>query len=143
MSLDLAPALRDALATAPGIADVLDQYLGEPAVFTRRPVPSGAPELMILINPDTAIGDQDALTSDRPVIMRDIAIYGRQPDDYRAVEALGYAVRALFHRQRRAITPGGFDVIDIVAHGPTPGPTDNDKTVARVVGLTIRLRRQA
>lgn len=141
MTLNMAAPLRLALAAAPLAAD-LSQYGGEPAVFTRRPVPQGATYPHIIISPDVAIGDQDGLTSPRPVVLRDIAIYGLQPDQYRLVEQLGYAVRALFHRQKWAITPEGYDVIDIVARGPTPGPTDDDTTVARIVGLTIRLRSQ-
>ncbi len=143
MSLDLGPSLRTALIEATGIGDALDQWNGEPAVFTRRPVPADAPNRMIIVNPDSAIGDADGLTSPRPVVLRDIAVYGNQPDDYRIVEAIGYAIRELFHRNKWAITPEGYDVINIIARGPIPGPTDDDSTVARIVGLTISLRRQA
>lgn len=140
--LDLGPPLRAALCDAPGIGDEIEQWSGEPAVFTRRPIPDGAPELLIIVNPDSSLTDFDALKSDRPIITRDIAIFGDKVRHYRQVEAIGYRVRELFHRKRHAIAPGGYDVVDIICRGPTPGPTDDDQTVARVVGLTVRLRRK-
>lgn len=143
MSVNVAAPLRAALINAAAIGGVLDQYKGEPAVFTRRPVPADAPELMILINPDSALGDWDAVNTIRPLVVRDIAVYGNQPDSYRTVEQIGYAMRELFHRNKWAISVPGYSVVDLVASGPIPGPVDDDKTVARVVTLTIKLRRQA
>ena len=56
------------------------------------------------------------------------------------LEALGWRIRSLFHRQRFSVRPDGFSVIEVVAGGPVPGPTDDDKQVARIVQLRIRLR---
>ncbi len=142
MSLDLAPQLRDALIAASPISSELAIYIGEPAIFTRRPLPADAPFPLMVINPAAAIGDQDYLNSLLPVVMRDIAIYGNQPGDYRLVERLAYLTRDLFHRNKWAIAPDGYDVIQIVAKGPIPGATDDQTTVGRVVGLTVQLRRQ-
>lgn len=136
-------AIRDALIADSVIASRIDVHNGDPAVFTRRPVPEGAPNRMIIVNPPTTIDDQDALTSRRPVVTRDLAVYGNQPDHYRDVERVGYRMRELFQRNKWAITPVGYAVIEIIARGPFPGPTDDDKTVARVVMLTIRLREAA
>jgi hypothetical protein len=141
MSLNLAGPIRDALLGNAQIAAFPGEWGNEPAIATRRPVPANYPPRIILINPDAAVGDFDGLTSDRPIIVKDIAIYGDQPKDYRDVEACGYQVRDLFHRQRFSIVPVGFQVVDIVASGPFPAPVDDEKTVGRIVSLTIRLRR--
>lgn len=148
MSLDISPALRSAMLATPAIADALEQWKSAPAIFTRRPIPADAPHRIALINPETAISDGDGLISERPIVMRDIAIYGRKAeagsplDDTRTIEAVGYAIRSLFHRQRFSFSPSGFSVIDVVARGPFPAPTDDDQTVGRIVSLTVRLRRE-
>ncbi len=147
MSLDLAGPLRTAVIEATAISEQLSTWEGEPAVFTRRPAPADATYPLAQISPDVAIGDQDGLKSRRPVVMRDLAFYGRlgKPgsDQLRVVEDMAYLARDLFHRQRLAITVPGYDVIDIVAGGPVEGPTDNMNLVGRVVTLTIRLRSVA
>lgn len=146
--LDLGPAIREALLGESGVADLLSTWTGEPAVFTRRPVPADATDPMIIVNPPRSVTDADGLTSDRPVWMGDVAIYGRRgapgdptEDDTRVVEQIGIRIRALFHRQRFALQVGGFHVIDIRAAGPVPAPVDDDKTVGRIVSLIVRLRR--
>lgn len=140
MSLDLAPAIREALIDEVTISGLLAEYNGEPAIFTRRPVPSESLYPMIIVSPDIVINDIDALVSRRPVVIRDVTVYGNQPDDYRTIEQIGYSIRQLFHRQRLSITPTGYSVVDIIATGPNPAPTDDQKTVARVVTLTITTR---
>lgn len=147
MSLDLLPNLRSSVVGVPEITEELGDWKGEPAVFTRRPVPDDAPMPMIIINPPSSIGDQDGLNSDRPVVTYDLAVYGNKgapgaPEDQtRAVERAAYALRTVFHRNRFSVQPSGFYVIDVVARGPVPAPTDDEQTVGRVVSLTIRLRR--
>ena len=149
----MGPPLRDALIAGDPVRGIvvgadLAEYKGEPAVFTRRPVPEDAEDPMIIINPPVGIGDFDALNSDRPVWSGTVALYGRKgapgssEDQTRLVDALGYRIRELFHRQRFSVRPDGFSVIDVVASGPIAGPVDDDKTVARIVGLRIRLRRE-
>lgn len=140
MSPDLAPSLRAALAAAPGIGDMLDQWKGEPAIFTRRPVPADAPALFILINPDAAVTNADGLATIRLVVDKDIAVYGDNPRQYREVEEIARRIHTLFHRQKWAIVPDGYRVMDMVASGPIPGPTDDENQVARIVGLHVNLR---
>jgi hypothetical protein len=94
---------------------------------------------MIVINSDTTIGNEDGLVSRRPIIVRDLVVYGQQDDQYRVVEELAYYLRQKFHRQKRALTVSGYHVIDIVATGPNPAPTDDWNHIARAVTLTIRL----
>lgn len=148
MSLDLAPSIRAALIGDESIAADLSTWNNDPAVFTRRPVPADATDPMMIVNPPAAIGDMDALTSERPIVMLDVAIYGKKgppgdgSDQTRIVERLGFRTRALFHRQKFSILPEGFSVIDITAAGPIPAPVDDEETVGRLVSLTIRLRRE-
>jgi hypothetical protein len=142
VTLDLAIALRSALIGQSAIADDLALFNGEPAIFTRRPLPDKAPYPLCMINPAAAIGDQDYLNSALPIVMRDVAFYGEQPKDYRLIERLSYLARDFFHRNKWAIVPDGYDVIQITAKGPIPGATDDQTTVGRLVSLTIQLRRQ-
>ncbi len=140
MSLDLAPAIRTALLAEPTITGLLSEYKGAPAVQTRRPVPDGVVFPYVVVGEDVSITDADGLTSDRPIVIRDVLVYGAQPDDYRAVEQIGYAIRELFHREQFSLILTDYDVIEITATGPRAAPTSNTETVGRVVTLTIQLR---
>lgn len=144
--LDLGPAVREAILGLSAIAGQLSTYNGEPAVFTRRPVPDEATYPLIIID-QTNVRDEDGLNSDRPVVEIDVKIYGdkaepgSEDDDTRIVEQMGTRTRLLFHRERWSLDVGGFHVIDVTALGPAPAPVDDDKTVGRSVSLTVKLRR--
>ena len=156
MSLDLGPALRAAFlnqqdATLQALAESIVDRLGkvdevDPSLFAFRPVPDDALDPMILINAQVSVTEADAIRSERPIVIADIAIYGKQgtpgdpSDQSPIVEAIAFDVRKLFHRQRFAVQPDGYSVIDIRATGPVPAPTDDDGEMGRVVTLTIRLR---
>ena len=148
--LDLAVPLRNAILGLPTVTDLLGTYVNEPSVQTRRPAPGEATFPMILISPDVFVADQDALSTFRPVVGRDIGVYGRtvqegefgHQDDYRAIEEIGYALREAFHRQREILYVEDYNVIDIVAAGPYPAPTGDDRLIGRVVSLRIRLQRR-
>lgn len=145
MSLDLAIPLRLAVLENPAVAGILSLYLGVPAIFTKRPVPSQADYPLVAISPDVSISDQDFLVSRNPIVQRDVTVYGQQrdPETYRAVETVGYELREMFHRRKRSIVVPGYRVVDITATGPIPGPVDDEKLVARVVSLTISLQQAA
>ena len=140
MSLNLAIPLREAIIANVAVSGQLAQWEGEPAVFTRLPVPADAPYPFVLISADISMGDQDSLVTRRPLVRRDLLIYGLQPDHYRLVEDLGYLLRTQFHRQRFALSVPGYGVTDIVAQGPVVAPTDSEQEVARVVPLQVRLQ---
>lgn len=142
MSLDLAPDIRTAILGDATITGLITEFNGEPAVFTRRPVPDAAAKPFILIAPDVNIGDADGLTSRRPVVTRDIFVYGAQPDDYRSVEQIGYFLQQLFHRQKSSIVSDDYHIIEITVTGPRPAPTSDEETVGRVVTLTILTREK-
>ena len=143
MITDFGPAIRTALINEVAISGLLATWKGEPAIFTRRPTPSDTGFPAILIAPDVAVTNFDAVNKLRVSILKDIIVYGDQPDDYRAVETMGSLIKDLFHRKRFSIDVSGYHVIQIVAGGPSVAPTDDDKQVARVVTLTILAQRNA
>lgn len=140
MSVDLAEPIRDALVASSEITALLATYAGDPAVFTRRPVPGDATYPFIVVTPDVTATDQDGLFDFRPIIVREIIAYtsNATPAEYRKVDQLAYLIRTLFHRQRRAITVAGWGVVDIVVTGPSPTSQD-DQTEGRSLLLTISL----
>lgn len=139
--VDVSTALRTAIIGASAITTELDAYAGSFPVFTRRPVPDDAPGVVIIVSPDITQSDEDGLSDARPVIIRDISAYGPNdaPANYRKVERIGYALRALFHRLPASISVSGWGVARIEVQGPIPAPTDDEQTVGRMVTLAIRL----
>jgi hypothetical protein len=141
-SLDLSIPIRDAVISAVGSS--LPVYNGDSPVFTRRPVPVGAPFPMVVISGDITVTDEDGVDYQRPVIMRDVITYGRNDaESYRLVEEIAYALREAFHRNRRSLGPiDEWSVVDVRATGPRSAPTDDEQTVGRLVGLTVRLAKR-
>ena len=146
MSLDVGPAIRTAILAESTITASLSTYQGAASVHTRIPLPDGVTMPYVVISPDVSVIDYDGLTSDRPLVIRDVFVYGEagnvRQDDYRTVETLGYAIRDLFHRDKTVLTVTDYDVVSVDARGPVPAPTADDEVVGRVVTLTIRLRSQ-
>jgi hypothetical protein len=142
MTLTVLPAaIRSAIIASPPIVALLGLYEREPSVHTRRPAPEGAAYPMVIIpSENAAASDQDALRSKRPVLQRDVLIFGQNPKDYREVDEAAELIFTLFHRQRFAISVPGYHVIDIVARRPMAAPTSDEKRVGRLVPLTIRLQ---
>jgi hypothetical protein len=147
VSLDVAPGIRTAILGDSTITGLLSTYLGAASVHTRIPLPAGVSTPYIVIGPDVAVSDYDGLSSDRPLVMRDIFVYGEvgnsRQDDYRDVETIAYALRALFHRNKDAMSVDDYDVVSIVAEGPIVAPSSDEEYTGRIVTLTIRLRSQA
>lgn len=147
MSLDLGAAIRAAIIAETSISDGLSKWRREPAVFTRRPVPPDAALALAIVNPPAGMTDEDGLVSGRPVVVRDMIFYGRKAapgdpaDQTRVIEAMADRARELFHRKKFSVRPAGFSVIDIRVTGPIAAPVDDEVTVARMISLTVRLRR--
>jgi|SRR3990172_4079001 hypothetical protein len=137
--MDLAAPLYAALSADAAITSLLGTFLSGPSIHTRRPVPEEAGYPMLIVSANVGVTDEDGLVSRRPILVRDIIAYGEQDSQYRVVEQLADLLRTKFHRQRDSFTISGFHVVDVVAVGPIPGPTDDFNHVARVVTLTIRL----
>ena len=148
MSLDLLPALRDAVIAAPNVTVELATWRNEPAVFTRRPVPEDASDPMVIINPPSAVAFADGLSADRPVVRHDIVVYGAKAapgspgDQTRVVERIAFAIRDHLHRNRFSVQADGFHVVDVRAGGPIAAPVDDDQTVGRVVSVSVSLNRR-
>lgn len=138
-AVDLSSPIYAAIIATTDIASDLATYEGEPAIFTRRPVPADCNYPLIVAAGDVLHGDEDFIDSPMPVIVRDIAVYGQNPDHYRTVEGIALDIRDLFHRQRTSLIISGWTVTDIRCSGPIMAPTDDDATVGRIVTLRIRL----
>lgn len=140
--IDLGPTLRAVLVGASSVTSNLTAYESSYPVFTRRPVPTDAPMPQIVISPDVILADEDLINQQIPYAVRDIAVYGRNDThaNYVKVQTIAYAIRDLFHRAPRfTLTPSGWNVIDVTAAGPFPAPTDDEKLVARIVSVKVRL----
>lgn len=146
MTADLSSALRNAIIANTSIASKLSTWQGSPAVFTRQPIPEDATFPCVVIPYVVSTTDQDFLTSDLTVMVYDIMVYGNIAapgtlnDDTRTVDAIGFALRDMFHRKRRALGNTSYRVVDIVVNGPNRAPVDDDKTVGRMVTLTLRVQ---
>ena len=142
--MDLSIPLRDALVGSVTITGNLSAYLGSYPVFTRLPVPDDAPSPLVVVSPGMSLGEEDGIKDDRPLLSRDILIYGDNdtPAKYNTVEEIAFAVRDLFHRQRTALTVAGWTVVRITAAPPRPAPVDDEQTVGRLVELSVLLARQ-
>ena len=142
---DLSVPLRSALIASGSITALLSSYKSSYPVFTRRPAPDDADMPIIMVSPDITITDNDGIDDFRPVQTRDITVYGQNSTNakYRAVEAIGYLIRELFHSNWRSIDVPGWKVVDITCLGPIPAPTDDDQTIARMVSLSIQLAKTA
>ena len=141
---DVAPGIRTAILANSTITDLLSTYSGAASVHTRVPVPTGVSLPHVVVGPDVAISDFDGLRSDRPLIVRDVFVYGAagssRQDDYRNVEIIARELRSMFHRVKDSLTVDNYDVVSVEASGPTPAPSNDEEIVGRVVTLTIRLR---
>lgn len=140
-NLDLSVPIRDAVIAAVGSS--LPAYNGDAPVFTRRPVPVNAPLPLVVISSDITINDEDGIHDTRLIVVRDVITYGRNDiDSYRQVEEIAYTLRGAFHRNRLALSLVEWSVVDIRASGPVMAPVDDEQTVGRLVGLTVRLAKR-
>jgi hypothetical protein len=141
---DITKDVRAAILAEPEITNVLSQWQGEPAVFTRRPLPEDATYPLIVIPFDVAHGDFDGLKARREVITKDVFIFGRvaapgTPEDHtRRVDGIARLLREVFHRQPRVLANPDYHVVSINVTGPIAAPTDTDSIVGRVVTLVVR-----
>jgi hypothetical protein len=141
MSVDLAIPLRDALIGNAGITALLPAYMSSFPVFTRRPPPTDAAYPMIIVSQSIMATDEDGINDLRPVITRDIAVYGSNEEaaKYRTVEQIAFLVFHLFHRKPSSISVDGYKVVQIRASGPVAAPSDDLNYVGRVVPVTVHL----
>ena len=144
MDPDLTVAIREAILADAGITALLATYLGEPAVFTRRPAPGDAVYPMIVVSGNQSTTNEDGVNDYRPFVSYELATYGinqQPPTQYRDVSTIAYALRTLFHRQHN-LEIDDWAVIDQRCNGPTDSPSIGSFTV-RAVSLTVRLAQAA
>lgn len=141
MSADLSEPLRTAIVNNPAVTGLLPTYLDTFPVFTRRPAMNEAPYPMIMISQDVTHGNEDGVNDFRPVITRQIMVYGRDNNlgNVRTVNQLSYILQAMFHRQRDVLDVDNWAVVDIIADGPTEAPIIDDQISGQQVQLQIRL----
>lgn len=143
---DVGPAIRAAILANTTISSKLSQWQGSSAVFTRLPIPEDASFPCVVIPFDSVNTNQDFLKTRIDVTLRDILVYGNiaapgSPEDHtRTVDDISRELRSMFHRNRSALANAPYHVIDIVVNGPRPAPVDDDKTVGRMVTLTLRIQ---
>lgn len=140
--MNIAPNIRSAILANSAITSKLSTWEGEPSVHTRRPLPENASYPLVAISPDISYTDQDFLSSEMPVVVRDIFVFGQQPDHYRVVEEIAYSLRDMFHRQNQTLVSSTIHVVSLNASGPRVAPTDNEAFVGRMVTLTIRMQKK-
>lgn len=140
MSLNISPAIRATIIANSAIASALGTYQGAASVHTRRPIPEDAGKPLVLSSDDVSITDEDFVSDRLVVVTRDVFVYGEADRDYRAVEAIGYRLRDLFHRDRFSLAVSGYRVVDVTVQGPRVAPTSDDKICGRMVTLTVRLQ---
>lgn len=141
---DLSVPLLNMLLGMPAVTSVLAPYKNTFPVFRRRPVPQDTPYPAIVISQNISARDEDSLDGARPVLDRDIAVYGQNLDvaSYNAVESIANTIYQSAHRHPELIIVPDWHVMSMVARAPMAAPTDDFKTVGRVVRLTIRLDRK-
>lgn len=144
--MKVAAGIRDALLADATLVALLGDYVGRAAIHTRRPVPSESGKPYVLVGPNAAAGDENAIDTERPVVTVDVAVYGDkrervgQPDDYHDVETAAERIRKMFRPQNKSIlSVTGFHVVGISASGPIPAPVDDESQVGRVVTIEVRL----
>lgn len=142
--VDLSEPLRDAIISNSGITSLLESYKGSYPVFTRRPVPDDAPDIAIIISQDVSGVDNDGINFFRPVITRDIMVYGTNElaSNFRKVQQIARKIHDLFHHKPTIIDVYDHKVVNITAVGPLSVPQD-DQSVMQAVTVEVTLAKHA
>lgn len=141
MNWDIGPYISAAILGNTLIAAELPLYLGVKTVFSRRPVPDAAPYPMIVVSDDVTLDNVDGVNDFRPVIVRDIVVYGQNDTvaHYNQVQRIGYLIRDMFHRKKDSVSIPTWGVLQVVCRGPMSAPTDVLTTMGSVVPTTFIL----
>lgn len=138
--VDLSEPIRDAILSSSDITSLLDSYKSSYPVFTRRPVPDDAPPIVIVISQDVTSDYQDGINDFRPVIVRDVVVFGpNEPaSQFRRVQQIARHIHSLFHHSRHVLNVQDWTTVLIIATGPVSLPQD-DQTVAEAVTIQVTL----
>ncbi len=137
---DLTAALRLLIAEST-CALQLATYLGDPAVFSRVPVPAAADYPMVVIT-TASVQEEDAVRDFRPTLSYNIAVSGlnNEAAQYRVVSQVAYCIRALLHRQKNVVIDE-WTTVDQRCIGPVDQPSAGSIST-RVVTLIARIAQR-
>jgi hypothetical protein len=143
MSADLSEPIRTAIIGDATVTAELAAYKGSYPVFTRRPVPTDAPYPLVLISGPMSAGNDDGVDDERPILLRDVMVYGRNDSatNYLQVETIAFALKDIFHRAWKSISVSGWKVVSIISTDPNEAPVDDDDEVGRRIELTVTLAK--
>lgn len=136
--LDVKSPLLAAVIANAAVADKLGRWNGGPSIHTRRPVPANATYPVIVINV-VSRNDNDGVNDYRPSVQVDLAVYGTQPAQTRAVEEIAERLYGQFHGDRFSLTVDNYQVSDVNVSGPYDAPDDDPGYAGRVVSLQVDL----
>lgn len=127
----LQDAIFDRLAGSATITAGIGTFQGVPAIFTRFPIPGGAPARRITISSSISDDPWDTKTSTGREVITDITVWTEESGDPSLVESLAEEVRALFHREPVDVT--GYGNFIAVVGGPIEN--DDDQMYGRVISM--------
>lgn len=144
--INLKPNIRAFLVSDSAITSKITTYKGQPAIFTRRPVPEDAQYPFIVISSQIPSGRSDLVDAVRGNYVHDVIVYAQNNDNttYNTCEQIAFLLSQKFLRLQSTdmSIPSGYQIIDAVGIGPFDAPTDGDTTVAKGVSVSFRLIKQ-
>lgn len=133
--MNVAAALHAVLTGDATLTALLAEYEGEPAVFTKDPVPKDAPWPFVVISGSETDDDAGAKNEGHRSIARRIRVYDDSDDgSVITIDAIGERIRALLHRTPFTLTGGTVYMVDV--QGPLDAPSGPD-TLGRALIVRI------
>ena len=132
-------AIHDVLAATPALTSFLTVYQGAPAIFTRRPIPSGAEEPYVIVNAPVDVQSSGDLENPHFIQdeQRDIELIAPATGSVAAIDAAAAAMRLALANVLLTI-PGYRRARATVLSGPRELPADSD-SYGRLVVLNVHL----
>lgn len=139
--LELNKPLFTAMEANSALTSELATYTGKgvtkPAIFMQDPAPKDAVLPYIVAGSIPGDRPDDTKNCFGREVFRDIRIYTKGDGDTELVEQLAETIRAMFHRNRTALSIDGFAVNGISASGPVSA--DGLDVYGRIITLRINL----
>lgn len=141
--INLSDNIRSFLIVDSTLTSELSTFNNEKAIFTRRPIPTGADYPFIIISPQISSTESDFIDKLQRNQTYDIGVYAQNdtPENYRACERVAFQIQEKLARlqSHEFQVDSGWSLIQAVATGPIPFPTDDLNKVARGVTVTFNL----
>lgn len=140
-SVDIGKAIHALVAADATVAAYLATYKGQPAVFTRRPVPPDAELPYLVVETAAAVERTNTLDGKLPVmdVERQLSLFGPATGDPDAIDAAAERLAWLLH-QRLLAVPGWTRARCTVVAGPGDLSAD-DESYGRVLTVRTHLTR--